>query len=90
MNHAERVELISALSRLGVVHYKSHDLEISFDLGPRLSHPVAALNATTATPNLQPTKENDDSTKKLTDLIETLKMDDASLIDKIFPAGAGL
>ncbi len=90
MNHQERMELLGALSRLGVAHYKSHDLEINFGTQPR--GPEAWRPADEPTPMVKPpvVEQNDDSTEKLKGLIETLKMDDASLIDKIFPAGAGL
>ena len=91
MNHQERLELLGALSRAGVSYYKSHDLEVRFGSG--------GSGLGTVEPTQQPTSQHrlpaaapiqdDAATEKLKGLIETLKMDDASLLDKIFPAGAG-
>ena len=93
MNHQERLELLGALSRAGVSYYKSHDLEVRFGSG--------GSGLATVGPTQQPTSQHplpaaapipiqdDAATEKLKGLIETLKMDDASLLDKIFPAGAG-
>lgn len=95
MNHQERIELLDALVRAGVSHYKSLDLEIKLGGGDSSvvrapveitkqdngHNPAAASNP--------PSSPNPDATEKLKSLISTLKMDDASLIDKIFPAGAG-
>jgi hypothetical protein len=89
MNHQERIELLNALSRAGVQFYKSHDLEIR--LGgecQRETHAPVPLSNQTVTPPAP--HENDEATEKLKELIGTLKMDDAALVDKIFPAGAGL
>lgn len=88
MNHQERMELLAALSRFGVTHYKSHDLEIR--LGPihKPEDLVARLPDTPAD-SPAPESQNDVATAKLKDLIDTLHLDHASLVDKIFPAGAG-
>lgn len=86
MNHQERIELLSALSRAGVTHYKSHDLEIKIGAqsGCAVEAPKPELRQDAISP-----EQNDAATEKLKGLIETLTMDDASLVDKIFPAGAG-
>lgn len=92
MNHQERMELLGALSRAGVSHYKSLDLEIKFQSGQSrevLSPADAPTPGVPIPPDYKPTTENEGTAKKLSDLIDTLKMDDASLLDKIFPAGAG-
>lgn len=87
MNHQERMELLGALSRAGVAHYKSHDLEISFGAQvPTVDkQPLAAAKQELGQPDPNP-----EATEKLKGLIDTLKLDDASLVDRIFPAGAGL
>ena len=98
MSHAERIELIGALMRSGASYYKSHDFEIKFGGGDssagrahvELAKQDNGHNPAAAATSAPPSTENPDATKKLTDLIETLKRDDASLVDKIFPAGAGL
>lgn len=83
------MELLAALSRLGISHYKSHDLEIR--LGGECQRELVAPEPLIGpSPNPPVPIQNEDATKKLTDLIETLKMNDESLVDKIFPAGAGL
>jgi hypothetical protein len=91
MNHQERMELLGALSRAGVTYYKSHDLELKFGADPvaRELAPIDPPKPQLPSPIQPPVQENVDATKKLTELIETLKMDDASLLDKMFPAGAG-
>jgi hypothetical protein len=85
MNHQERIELLNALSRAGVSYYKSHDLEMRFGAQTSQEAPKPKGGQ-----DVLPPAEPDQSTEKLKDLIETLKMDDAYLVDKIFPAGAGL
>ena len=100
MNHQERLELLNALLRAGVSFYRSHDLEIQFNRDKPAPKPglegwlpepepsPAPISNQTVTPPAPP--ENDAATEKLKELIGTLKMDDAALVDKIFPAGAGL
>lgn len=83
------MELLGALSRSGVVHYKSLDLEIKFGGHPVPSGEPPSPGVQTIAAHPAPI-QNDDATEKLKELIETMKMDDASLLDKIFPAGAGL
>jgi len=92
MNHQERIELLSALSRAGVSYYKSHDLEIRLGVMSQSVplDPAQVQAGVASTPPEPIVAENADATKKMTDLIETLKLDDVSLVDKIFPAGAGL
>lgn len=93
MNHAERLELLGALVRSGVSYYKSHDLEIRLGAEPArpgLSGLAAWLPEGPAGEPIPAAPADDAATEKLKDLIDTLKMDDASLVDKIFPAGAGL
>lgn len=81
------MELLGALSRSGVVHYKSLDLEIKF--GAPTAAPVEPPK-----PGVLPNPEHpapiqtDEQKDKIQELIDTMKMDDESLLDKIFPAGA--
>jgi hypothetical protein len=93
MNHQERMELLGALSRAGVNFYKSQDLEVHFER-PKLQSEKSGLEAWLPEKSAEvpavPIVQNDDATEKLKDLINTMKLDDASLLDKIFPAGAGL
>lgn len=88
MNHQERLELLAALSRAGVSHYKSHDLEIRLGPIPK-TEGLAAWLSDKSIETPAPAVQDDGATEKLKGLIDTLKMDDASLLDKIFPAGAG-
>jgi hypothetical protein len=96
MNHHETIELLRELARSGVTHFKTHDMDVSFDLkAPKVLPPTPARSSALAdwvkeqeAPIPEPVA-NEAATEKLKDLIETLKMDDASLLDKIFPAGAG-
>lgn len=88
MNHQERLELLGALSRAGVTYYKSHDLEINFDRDKPA--PLKGLAAWLPEVDKPAPNEAQVPPEKLNELIDTLKMDDAALLDKIFPAGAGL
>ena len=92
MNHQETLALLSALKSAGVSHFKSGDTEISLSavnvpIKSEMGQVDGKVSAP-ATPSIDPVM-NEAATEKIKDLIETLKMDDASLLDKIFPAGAG-
>jgi hypothetical protein len=93
MNLAETVELIKALKAAGATHFKSDDFEVTLSAYAPIMHqesspqPIIPAPQSTVSPQVQTL--NEDATKRAQDLIETLKMDDASLLDKIFPAGAG-
>ena len=86
MNHQERIELLQALAQVGVSHYKSHDLEIHFG-----KPSIGALRApeNISAPSPQAPEESKEATEKLKELIESFKLNDDQLLDKIFPAGAG-
>lgn len=84
MNHQERIELLNALVLSGVKHFKSGDTEITF--GDR---PGASVAFVGNPPAPAPVVENPESTEKLKGLIESLKMNNEDLLDKIFPNGAG-
>lgn len=80
MNVQETIALIEALKSAGVTHFKSSDCELTLIPGS-VSLPIMKAPAPAAT-------EDPQATAKLKELIETMKMDDASLLNKIFPAGA--
>jgi hypothetical protein len=86
MNANETIALIAALKNAGATHFKSNDFEVSLkgDMAQSVSVPIETLESVASKP-----QGNPDATQKLKDLISTLKMDDAQLLDKIFPAGAG-
>lgn len=92
MNAQETLILLEALRSGGVTHFKSQDFEVSFGK----ANDRTAIRGTSAPlvregkdPGHQDSPENKEATEKIKALIETMKLDDASLIDKIFPAGAG-
>ena len=94
MNAAETLEILRELQRAGATHFKSQDFEVT--LHARSSSVVKAPEADTGTVHQPDAKEgysapqeNKEATEKLKNLIDTLKLDDASLLDRIFPAGAG-
>lgn len=95
MNITETLALLKALKLSGATHFKSQDFEVSLETGSPKglaawlpdSQTASAVSAPIETASAVP--QNDVATEKLKDLIETLKMDDATLLDKIFPAGAG-
>lgn len=85
MNAQETLALLEALRAAGATHFKSQDFEVT--LGQAGSPSVAKISPA-PTPSEAP-KENPEATAKLKELIETMKLDDATLLDRIFPAGAG-
>ena len=103
MNHQETLALLAALKSAGVSHFKSGDTDITLSATVAPTAPIFQTTgyASQTTPNYQGLQTqgysasqsdpvvNEAATEKIKDLIETLKMDDASLLDKIFPAGAG-
>jgi len=91
MNFQETIELIKELRRSGADHFKSNDFEVTFRSMPIVSRGTIAPEPAPVftAPVVTPAVENVDATDKIKDLIETLKMDDSQLLDKIFPAGAG-
>lgn len=89
MNVSETLQILTALKACGATHFKSQDFEITMDKTTQreqLPIPPPMVEPAQVQPSPQ---ENVDATEKLKGLIETLKMDDSSLIDKIFPLGAG-
>lgn len=95
MNIQETLALLDALKSGGATHFKSQDFEVTF--GKNSSDPGAARSpspqASGAGPSSNPgpadSPENKEATEKIKGLIATMKLDDDSLLDKIFPAGAG-
>ncbi len=83
MNIQETLALIEALKSAGATHFKSSGCELTLSAGS-VSLPVEKMPQPSA-----PVQQNGDATEKLKGLIDTLKMDDGQLLDKIFPAGAG-
>ena len=84
MNSADTLALIQELRRSGATHFKSQDFEVSFNL----SAPVPIATSKSPAPETAPV-ENEEATQKLKDLIETLKLDDMAILDRVAPAGAG-
>jgi hypothetical protein len=96
MNAQETLVLLEALRASGASHFKSQDFEVSFGktIDPAATGstpaPLLGKGPSASAPSAgSETPENKEATAKLKGLIETMKLDDASLIDKIFPAGAG-
>jgi cell division protein FtsX len=92
MNASEILQVIQMLKACGATHFKSRDFEIA--LGASASHeqlpiPPSVVVPAQAQPLSPQFQGNVEATEKLKGLIDTLKMDDSQLIDKIFPAGAG-
>lgn len=88
MNFSETSELIKILRSAGATHFKSQDFEVYMGINP----PTPYVKPTEPSPPVdmsQDTVANKEATEKLKGLIDSLKMDDAQLLDKIFPAGAG-
>jgi hypothetical protein len=89
MNAAETSQLLSLLKACGATHFKSQDFEVTMGLShPSDTRPTHLSQDLQQAPVSHPVM-NEDSTEKLKGLIDTLKMDDSQLLDKIFPAGAG-
>ena len=93
MNSQELRELLMTLKACGATHFKSCDFEVTLASTPGIPAPSYTIHTDATQTVPQPTVAtpvmNPDATDKLKGLIETLKMDDSQLIDKIFPAGAG-
>ncbi len=99
MNITETLELLKALNAYGAKHFKSGDFEVTLGNVPRGTIPEVLppdLGSKSAGDTAQPANPanpaniaNPDATERLKDLIGSLKMNDAELFDKIFPAGAG-
>lgn len=104
MNLQETLEILRELKRVGASHFKSQYFEVTLSSGevPRIFSDPFISNAAPA-PSVftgqhqqsgpvadpAPIVENKEATEKLKNLVDTLKMNDMDLIDKIFPAGAG-
>jgi hypothetical protein len=100
VNAEDTLSIISALKASGATHFKSRDFEITFGT-PQVSVDKlvtqAGLGAWVPTPKTSSATThvsddpvaNEEATKKLKEMIETLKLSDEQLMDKVFPAGAG-
>jgi hypothetical protein len=87
MNLSDTVELINALKSKGVLHFKSHDFEVSFKPSGVETHVGSEQSMQVVTP--APEGPIDPvATQKAQDLIDILKLKDDALVDKIFPDGA--
>lgn len=89
MNLSETLELLRELRRTGATYFKSADFEVTLSVYPEVSDRVVQDVPPGPIDLPQQAAQNPDATEKLKDLIQTLKLDDETLIDKIFPAGAG-
>jgi hypothetical protein len=90
MNLQETLSLIEALKYAGVTKFKSLEHEISFDGGSYVKKEETKTQVKASgdiVPN-QEVHENKEATKKIEDLISTLKMSDEDLANQIFPDGA--
>lgn len=92
MNAQETLAIIEALRVSGATHFKSSDFEITLKAGAPLEQlisPVSAPGMVEAqSPPGAPIQENEESTQKLKDLINTMKMTPEQLADQLFPHGA--
>lgn len=100
MNTQETLSLLDALRAAGATHFKSQDFEVSFgqshnertarDITKEVERRIAGDSsgevhgACVASAPI----ENKEATEKLKALVETMKLDDVSLLNKIFPNGA--
>lgn len=94
MNAQETLTLLEALRASGATHFKSQDFEVSFG---KYAHQATPLVGGSPHPLPEtryasdagsPPVENKEATEKLKALIETVNLDDVSLLNKIFPNGA--
>ena len=88
MNITETLQLLEALKACGAKHFKSADLEITMDGTARVHTTAGAGGTSVPVVETTPMVENKEATKRAEDLIQTLKLNDNELLDKIFPAGA--
>lgn len=88
MNLQETLALLRELRLSGATHFRSQDFEVSLQGGLSALIPEPLI-IEGKTPESSGSPKNEEATEKLKDLIETLKMDDQSILDKIFPNGAG-
>ena len=88
MNINETLQLLEALRLCGAKHFKSADFEISMDAKAPVQSLAGAGGTSAPAGNTHPTVENKEATKRAEDLIQTLKLKDEDLMNKIFPAGA--
>lgn len=93
-----RAEILESLAdvcaRKGIRHLKTRDIELRIDLDhsvkPMISGQIAceprasSIEASKAEP-----MQNPQSVEKINELINTLKLPDEELLNKIFPDGAG-
>jgi hypothetical protein len=88
----ELAELLIVLSRHGVTHYKTADLELTLApiAQPEVVNRVANYTTATTTQPEQATSKRrkpkaEPIPHHLTDTLSLLKLDDASLVDRLFP-----
>lgn len=87
MNIQETLALIEALKASGVKKFKSHEYEIEFGL----SHSKASVKEAEQLPlpiSSEHVKATEEANKKISELINTIKMTPEELADQIFPNGA--
>lgn len=92
MNTQETLSLLDALRAAGATHFKSHDFEVTFgkahDRATGSTQAPNPPNGANPDPGPAAVGENKEATEKLKALVETMKLDDVSLLNKIFPNGA--
>ncbi len=90
MNTQETLSLLEALRVSGATHFKSQDFEVTF--GQAYDRAIGSTQKKNPSdgngPSAPPVVENKEATEKLKALVETMKLDDHSLLNKIFPNGA--
>jgi hypothetical protein len=96
MNLSETLQLLAALKAAGVSKFKSleHDIVLDGANAPDnyLAPAMPSQPAVSATPVVPQTlvPVNPEATKKVEDLINTLKMNDAELAAHLFPDGGAI
>lgn len=92
MNFLETSELIKLLKASGATHFKSGDFEVHMGASYKSdrSEPSAKDVAHPVPEKESAEIENPEATEKLKELIQTMSLSPEALVDKIFPAGAGI
>jgi hypothetical protein len=93
-----RPEILESLAdvcaRKGIRHLKTRDIELCIDLNhlPERAN-LGRISGESRASSIEPAKvepvQNQQSTEQINELINTLKLPDEELLNKIFPDGAG-
>jgi hypothetical protein len=88
MNLEETLKLLQALKANGATHFKSSDFEVTLIGGLPVLEVPAAQSLSPAEAPVAPPPYDQEATEKVQELIDTLKLNDEALVNKIFPDGA--